>query len=262
MGTAIGSSWVKDWAITEDTQSNVTILDDNKVNITTSGTNDRGYIYKRIPAFRGELVTVSFKAKVISGTCAVSIDDPTAGESAVNKTITSGNWETYKISHVVNDDVKVDDYIQIAIGQYTGHLGECLIADVHIEVENSRLPVARVYGMALFTINGGEAGSVAVNSSFSNIGFDRVAVSLLKASSTLTLTIPTPNGTSRAQSAPIFSASLAPDKVNTYKVMVKVGSYDRDTGVFVCKFIDSTTGELIDVSTLGIISLWVQALGI
>ena len=262
MGTNIGSSWIKDWSRLEDTVGNITTLDANKIKITTSSISDKGYIFKRLPAFRGEIITVIFRAKVISGSCAVSIDDPAISISASQKVISSGNWETYKISHIVNDDVKVGDYLQISIGHYTGYSGECLIADVRVEVDNSRLPVARVYGMALLAINETGPGSVAVNPRFSNIGFDPVAVSALTASTTLALKIPSTNGTSSANAAPIFSVSLTYDSPNTHKVMVKVGDYNRNTGSFGCNFIDSTTGNLINISTLGPTYLWVQALGI
>ena len=261
MSTNIATSWIRDFQRLDDSGSSFTSVTDDKVIIETSttGSGDRAYIYKRLPSFPGEVIKVTFRARVDSGNMAASIDFPALGTSVISKEISVSGWNTYSLTYTTPDTSSASDYYQITIGQYTGYAGVCEIADVQISVENSKLPTLRAYAGCLLEI---ASGSVSLNTNFTNVGIDESVIDALGSiTSSLTLTIPATGGNNQ-QAAPIFYASMTNDSAAFYKVMVKVGGYNRTTGTVTITFIDSTTGSAIDISSLGTNYLWVLAFGV
>lgn len=258
--TNVATSWIRDLTQVDDSGTSFTTTDD-KVNIQTATTagGDRAFIYKRLAAFPGEVITVKFRAKVISGSMGASVDYPSSGTSVISKTIAVSDWQTHTLTYCTPDTATAASYYQIAIGQYTGFSGECEIADVQISVENNKLPTMRAYAGCLLEI---ASGVVSVNESFSCVGIDRDDIDGLSTITTsMTINVPAV-GNNNASAAPIFYASTTNDNASFYKVIVKAGQYNRATGAVTFTFIDSTNGNAIDISSLGTGYVWILAFGI
>lgn len=260
--TTIASSRLKDWSLTQDNAGSISYQTEQSIKIITSSVlgSDRAFIYKRVSAHAGDLLTLRFKAKAVSGNFYYGVDYPAAASGKVAATGVTQDWVEYELEYAIPDTALQSAYVQFVIGHITGYSGEVYIADVRIESKYSQLPTARVFAAALITLNDGAAGSAYASPNYTTIGINQADMLTRVASSTLVISIPPTVGGALSMSAPIFSAQITADNANFYKVSAKVNGYNRDTGLLTISFIDTTTGMLIDVSTLGVGYLWFTAI--
>ena len=243
----IATSRIKDFDKTIDAGGSIVFNSDDKATITTSSISQRAFLYKRLPAIKGETITVVFKAR---GNLGAAIDYPNVGGQSYKLEIDTDTWNEHELSYTVPDYAVTTDFIQIAIGQYTGFQGTAEITDVRIKVEG-KLPVLRCYGAAL----------LAVNDNFTCIGFDRDQVNAATVSTSVILNLKGVVGENNARSAPIFTAGIDNFNASTHIVDVRIGGYNRVTGDFTLSFVDTSTGNLVDASTLGVFYIWIKAEG-
>jgi len=251
----IGTAWIRDFSPKEHGNGSIDFTSDYSVKINSS-TSDSTYIYKYIRCQPQEEIFVSFKAKVKTGEMGVAIDYPSTGEVKNSIEITSKSWQEYTLRYTVPITADRSEFVKVSIGQYGNHGGECEVSDVKIYVSNSGDSFARINNMALIKI---ASGTATISTNFSFVGIN--PTNLGNATTSLKIYVK-PTGRSSIRNAPIFNVSLTKDNSNSYKVIAKCGSYNKTTGELTIIFIDSTSGNLVDISSLGTMYLWIMGLSI
>lgn len=254
--SATVTSWVRDLDTEVEAGASLTILSDRSVAISSAAA--RSYVSKRIPARPGSIITIRYKVAVTSGECGVSIDYPAAATSLVLKRHSVSELEEHELTVGVPDTALDTNYVQVALGNFTGYTSNCVFQDIIISVDEPHHVSPRVHGCGLIIVNGSAPGSVSVSADFAFSGIDKSH--LTSQTVTTTLFVKLPVCPAQARSAPlIFAQQHGFD--NVFGVDVFAGAYNRATGVATVRFVDATTRALKDISSLGAFYLSFTALG-
>lgn len=254
--SGIATSWVRDLDTTVDAGASLTILSDRSVAMSSAAA--RSYVSKRVPARPGSVITIRYKVSVTGGECGVSIDYPAAATSMVLKRHSVSELEEHTLTVSIPDTALDTNYVQVALGNFTGYTSDCVFQDITISVDEPHHISPRVHGCGVIIINNPTPGSVSVSSDFAFSGIDKSH--LMAQTVTTTLLVKLPVCTAQARSAPLIFAQQHGFN-NVYDVEVFVGAYDRVTGIATVRFVDATTHALKDISSLGAFYLSFTALG-
>lgn len=241
----IATSWVRDLESVVDAGASLVILSDRSVSLSSASA--RAYVFKRIKARAGEVVKVRYKVSVASGQCGVSIDYPSAGLSGALRTHSNPGVEEHELVFAVPDIALNTDYIQIALGNFTGYTSSCIFYDISISVENNKMPVPVVHGCGVISVNVGMLGAVALSPDFASSGIDLAHFATQSAS--ITLQIKLSDCVAAAKSAPVILASSHGFN-DRFNVGAVGGAYNRSTGIATIKFVDNTTWTIKDITTI------------
>lgn len=231
----------------------INYTDDYTANIVSTAAQST-YIKKYINPSAGSIVEIKAMIKINSGSCYMGIDFPSVGEQKNKTKITYQGWKEYRVKFIVPEIVSDTDYLQLNIGQFGDGDGNCDITNISISIKDSVAPAARVDVCGLITI---VDGTPAINTNYTNIG---LSTSNIGAATTIMDITINKKPLSASHLYPVFLCSLSRDNSNTFKVIAKAGNYDNTTGTFTVSFIDSTNGNLIDISALGTCYLAVQGI--
>lgn len=241
----IATSWVRDFETVVDAGASLVLLSDRSVSLSSASA--RAYVFKRIKARAGELVKVRYKVSVASGQCGVSIDYPSAGLSGALRTHSNSGVEEHELVFAVPDIALNTDYIQIALGNFTGYTSSCIFYDISISVENSKMPTPVVHGCGVISVNVGTLGAVALLPDFASSGIDLAHLASQSASTILQIKLSDCVAASKSSPVILVSSHGFNDK---FGFSVSGGSFVRATGIATVKFVDNATWTIKNITTI------------
>lgn len=247
----VATTRIEDWGRVRSSGHTIDFVDNTALVASTS--ND-AYLNKNLTAHPGEVVTLSFKAKVVSGSLSAVISiNGTGFKQQIS--VVGEDWQEYSLTYTVHDTVKSYGYLDIRVGAVS-EAGVGNMTDLRVAVEQGVLAAPRVYASGLLKIAN---GAMSVHSKYSAIGLNKAQVLTTPATTSFLLWLK-PTGGNAAGSAPIFSADFTIDNAATRNLKVRAGGYDSITGRVIFEITDET-GTLVDISTIGTCYIWLLALG-
>lgn len=201
-------------------------------------TSSSAYGRKRIFLKPGELVTVRFVARLISGggdtAPGCNIEFPSEGDVVSGVKLDSTEWKEYAVSFAAPWTAGDGDYLQISLGSFTNRVGEAEFILPSIDISNAIYGAPRRIAQAYIKL---DAGVASLHSLFANHGVRSVSYSA--ANKELTVTVdPVTEG------LPIPFVGISAD--NAAAVVAK--PYEIFSGSVKIKFMDTATGAFIDVT--------------
>lgn len=205
---------------------------------------------RRIFSFPGEMYTMTFMARRISGSDGTSgsgwIDWPAVTGLRTRVEVNSSEWQEYTIRYAIPVTAINTSYISLGVGVYTSIGGQIEACYPRITVESTPYGALRSTAHGLIYWDGAVA---SVSPSFSNAGIAGVTYD----APSKTLSVETPRIDLGIAVRPLAFVTMTPDgTAGVLKLFPKVGNYDTSTGKFLVKFIDATTGLVTDITGLAL----------